>query len=46
MNIVTDKELMNINGGGITIGAVIGISAAVVFITGIIDGFVNPEKCN
>ena len=46
MNRVTDKELMSINGGGITIGAVVGICAAIVFIVGVIDGFVNPEKCN
>lgn len=46
MNKLNDKELVNIKGGGISIGVVIGISALVVFVVGVIDGFVNPEKCN
>ena len=45
MNIVDNKELKNINGGGISIGLAIGIGTAIVFVIGIIDGFVNPDKC-
>lgn len=45
MKYLCDKELNDINGGGITIATAIGISAVVVFAIGVIDGFVNPEKC-
>lgn len=45
MNSLNEVELKNINGGSISIGAVIGISALVVFAIGVIDGFVNPDKC-
>ena len=46
MNDLEDKQLVQINGGGITIARAIGIGTAIVFIVGIIDGFINPEKCN
>ena len=38
------KELMKINGGGLGIGLFIG--ACVVFVCGVIDGYVRPLKCN
>jgi len=41
---LTKNELMNINGGGIKLGLLIG--AGIVFVIGLIDGFVRPLKCN
>lgn len=46
MNKIDELELMNINGGGISFWTVIGISALVVFIAGVLDGFTRPLKCN
>lgn len=40
------KELLQINGGGISIGVWTLIGAGVVFLIGVIDGFVRPLKCN
>lgn len=38
------KELQNIQGGGLGIGLL--ICAGVVFLVGVIDGYVRPMKCN
>lgn len=38
------KELMKINGGGFGLGLLIG--AGVVFLVGVVDGFVRPLKCH
>ena len=46
MNEMTNKELKNVDGGGINIGAIVGIIAGVTFIIGVIDGIVRPLKCN
>lgn len=43
---ISTQEAKKITGGGITIGGWIGIGAAVVFVIGLIDGFVRPLKCN
>lgn len=40
------KELLEINGGGLSIGVWGLIGAGVVFLIGVIDGFVRPLKCN
>lgn len=42
---LSKNELMNVKGG---IGAwtVIGIIAGVIFIIGVVDGYVRPLKCN
>lgn len=45
MDKLNNEKLKDINGGGISIGAALGIGALAVFIIGVIDGFVNPEKC-
>ena len=45
MKKIKNEELENINGGELGLLAIIGISATVVFITGIISGFVNPRRC-
>jgi len=39
-------EMLKVNGGGISIGFGLLIGAGVVFIIGLIDGFVRPLKCN
>ena len=44
MNEVKDYELKKIKGGGVGMGFL--IAAGVVFIIGIIDGYVRPLKCN
>ena len=40
------QELTNINGGGLTMSKGLLIGAALVFIIGVIDGFVRPLRCN
>lgn len=40
------EDLLKINGGGVSAWAVFGIGAALVFIAGVIDGFVRPLACN
>lgn len=43
--ILTKEELINTSGGGVSLGAISLIGAAIVFIIGVIDGFVHPKKC-
>lgn len=38
------EELEQINGGGFGLGLLIG--AGIVFLIGVIDGYVRPLKCN
>lgn len=43
---ISKDELEQIKGGGISAGWVVaGISAIVVFVTGLIDGIVHPNSC-
>lgn len=42
---LNDKELMDVSGGGISIGLIAGIGAGIAFLVGILDGFVRPLKC-
>lgn len=37
-------ELMNVSGGGLGLGLLIG--AGIVFLIGVIDGYIRPLKCN
>lgn len=46
MKKLNQKQLMNIHGGGISLGIGLLIGAGVVFIIGVIDGFMRPLKCN
>lgn len=46
MKKVEDNELKNIQGGGFSWGIAAGIVAGITFIIGVIDGYVNPVKCN
>ena len=43
---ISCDELKNIDGGGLTILGVAGIIAGAVFVIGVIDGYVRPQKCN
>lgn len=40
------KELLKVNGGGIGFGTLTLIGAGIVFLIGVIDGYVRPLKCN
>ena len=39
-------ELLEINGGGITLAGGFMIVAGVVFAIGVIDGYLRPLRCN
>ena len=43
---MNNEELKCIEGGGLSIGAIVGIAAGITLIIGIIDGIVRPLKCN
>jgi len=43
---LSKDELLNVTGGGISIGAVTGIGALITFIIGIVDGYLRPSKCS
>jgi len=40
------EEIQKISGGGISIWGGIGIATGIIFLIGVIDGFVRPLKCN
>ena len=42
---ITKEELKNINGGAVSFGVIAGIGAGLMFIIGLVDGFVRPLKC-
>lgn len=47
MNELSNEEMLNIKGGALKfkmIGAVVG--GIVVFIIGVVNGLVNPQRCN
>jgi len=44
MDKLEKKELMSVTGGGLGLGLL--ITAGVVFIIGVIDGYVRPLACN
>ncbi len=46
MNELTKDELKNINAGGFSFGIGIAIGAGLIFIIGLIDGYVRPLACN
>ena len=46
MEKLNKKELVNVSGGGISLGVGLLIGAGVIFIIGVIDGFIRPLKCN
>lgn len=44
MTLLKDTELKQINGGGV--GTWLFIGGAIVFLIGVIDGYVRPLACN
>lgn len=38
------EELLDIRGGGL--GILVGIAGAIVFLIGLVDGYIRPLKCN
>lgn len=40
------KELININGGSISLGIGCLFIAGIIFIIGVIDGYTRPLKCH
>lgn len=46
MKNISKEKLKDIKGGGINWGILAGFGAAASFIIGIIDGLINPKKCN
>ncbi len=43
---LTDKELLSIQGGAISFGTGLLIVGGIIFLIGVIDGYVRPLKCN
>lgn len=43
---LNEKEMLDIDGGSIGWGTIALIAAGITFIIGIIDGYINPQKCN
>lgn len=41
-----NEELENVKGGGLTLWGAVGIVTGVIFVIGVIDGFVRPLSCN
>lgn len=44
--ILNNEKMMMITGGGALLKVVGAIGTAVVFLIGVISGFVNPKRCN
>lgn len=43
---LSKKELLQVQGGGISMGILTLIGAGIVFLVGVVDGYVRPLKCN
>ncbi len=46
MEELSDLELMDVQGGGISFGTGLIIVAGVAFLIGVVDGIVRPLRCN
>ena len=46
MNRITNEKLKEVTGGGVNWGLAAGIGAVASFLIGVIDGLINPKKCN
>ena len=42
---LTEKQMQKVD-GGVSLGVVSGIAAAVVFVVGFLSGYTNPSRCN
>ena len=47
MNTLTEKELYDVEGGGLKIGLnlALGIGAAITFVIGVVNGILRPLTC-
>ena len=43
---VSNEKLKNVKGGGVNWSLMAGIGAVASFLIGVIDGLMNPKKCN
>ena len=43
---ISKEELKEVNGGGLSALGIAGIIAGAIFVIGVIDGYVRPQKCN
>ena len=46
MKSMKQEELKQVKGGGVNWSLMAGIGAVVSFFVGVIDGLINPKKCN
>lgn len=46
MKKINDEHLKKVKGGGINWTMMAGIGAVASFLIGVIDGLINPKKCN
>ena len=46
MQVLKEEELLNINGGALSVGAWLAIGGGVVFLIGVLDGLMRPLPCN
>ncbi len=47
MEYLSNEEALNVSGGAFGKGLIFGIiGGTLVFLCGLIDGFINPKKCN
>ena len=44
-DVVTEKQMQKVD-GGVSLGLVSGIAAAVVFVVGFLSGYTNPSRCH
>lgn len=46
--ILQERELLNIKGGavGLRYAILTGLAGLITLLIGVIDGYVNPQKCN
>ena len=43
---LNNNELFKIYGGFTKVGVISIVSALIAFISGLVDGYINPQKCN
>ena len=46
MEKINNEKMKSVKGGGINLGLAASVGAFVSFIVGVIDGLINPAKCN
>lgn len=46
MQNLNHEEMQQVKGGAVRWGVIAGIGAFASFIIGVVDGWINPQKCN